>query len=277
MKMNMVSDPASSVPLSDGSTVTADASEAEQSCDRVHTTSASSHLITPTTLFRVLLSCIMLLVFAEVFRQVALHGFGHDYIYGFARMIKIGSEKNIPAWFSTVQLFLASMLAFMIFLDRRLSAARCVAHWAGLGFIMLYISMDEAIGLHERTSRPIREALDLGGFLYFSWVVLGFLAVSAVALIYIPFLKSLPKRTARLIFFSGAVYVAGALGMELVGAAIVENGGRYSLAYDVETAIEESLEMVGIAMFIFALSDYASRHCNELSSLFGNSQVQRSK
>ncbi|TFH41089.1 MAG: hypothetical protein E4H01_15480, partial [Lysobacterales bacterium] len=112
-------------------------------------------MITPTTLFRVLLGCIMLLLGAEVLRQVALYGFGHDHIRGFARLFKLDAEMNVPTWFSTVQLFLASMLAFMIYLDRRLDGTRYVAHWSGLGFIMLYISLDEAISLHEKSVEPI--------------------------------------------------------------------------------------------------------------------------
>ena len=233
-----------------------------------------NHVITPTALFRVLLGCIMLLLGAEVLRQVALFGFGHDYIRDFAPLFDFKAERNVPAWFSTVQLFLASMLAFMIYLDRRLDGTRNVAHWAGLGFIMLYMSLDEAISLHERTTEPIRESLGLGGYLYFSWVILGAFAVAAVALIYVSFLKSLPKRTAVLIILAGTVFVAGALGLELVGGAIHDKGGRDGLTYNVVAATEELLEMVGIATFIFALSDYASRHCKRIGLLFGGSETR---
>ena len=207
-------------------------------------------------------------------RHVALYGFNHDNIRGFAPLFNLDAERNVPAWFSTVQLFLASMLAFMIYMERRLDGTRYVAHWAGLGFIMLYISLDEAIALHERTIVPIRESLGLGGFLYFSWVILGALAVAAVVLIYVPFLKSLPKRTAVLIFLAGTVFVAGGLGLELVGSAIADKGGTHSLTYNGVTATEELLEMVGIATFIFALSDYASRHCKRIGLMFGGSETR---
>ncbi len=166
------------------------------------------------------------------------------------------------------------MLAFMISLDRRLDGARFVAHWAGLGFIMLYISLDEAIILHERTIRPLRESLGLGGFLYFSWVILGGSAVAVVLLTYLPFLKALPKRTAVLIFLAGTVFVAGALGLELVGGAIADKVGTDGLVYQVVAATEESLEMIGIATFIFALSDYACRHCKRIGVIFGGSETR---
>ncbi len=235
------------------------------------------HVITPTALFRVLLGCITLLLGAEVLRQVALFGFDHDTVRGLAPLFHLNVERNIPTWFSTVQLFLASMIAFMIYLDRRLDGTRLVAHWAGLGFIMLYISLDEAVGLHERTIRPLREVLGLGGFLYYSWVILGAIASAAVVLIYVPFLKSLPKRTAVLIFLAGTVFVAGALGLELIGGAIADKGEVHSLTYNVVTATEESLEMIGIATFIFAVSDYASRHCKRIGPIFGDSEARGSQ
>jgi len=215
----------------------------------------------------------MLLLGAEVFRQVALYGFGRDYLLGFAALFDLGAEQNIPTWFSTIQLSLASMLAFTIFLDRRLDGMRLVGYWAGLGFIMLYMSLDEATVLHERMVEPIREAFGLGGFLYYSWVVVGAIAVAAVVLIYVPFLRSLPKRTAALIIFAGAIFVAGGLGLELVGGAIVDKRG-YGLVSQVVTAAEESLEMIGIATFIFALSDYASRHCKLIGAISGGAETR---
>jgi len=248
------------------------AGEAGRSSNRKCIAAASSHVITPTTLFRVLLGCILLLLGAEVFRQVASYGFGHDYAR-FSRLFDLDAERNVPTWFSTVQLFLASMLAFMIYLDRRPDGTRLVAHWAGLGFIMLYISLDEAVALHEQMILPLREFLDLGGILYFSWVIVGALAVVAVVLIYVPFLKSLPKRTAILIFLAGTIYVGGALGLELVGGAIADKGEQPSLLYDIVAAMEESLEMIGIATFVFALADYASRHCKRIGPVFGGSDT----
>ncbi len=85
---------------------------------------------------------------------------------------------------------------------------------------------------------------------------------------------SLPKRTAALIFLAGTVYVAGALGLELVGGIISDRGGRPSLIYELVAATEELLELIGIATFIFALSDYASRHCKRIGLIFGGSETR---
>ena len=73
------------------------------------------------------MACITLLVGAEVLRQVALFGFDRDYIHSLARLFKLDAERNLPTWFSTMQLFSAGMLALMISLDRRL--ARSFSHF----------------------------------------------------------------------------------------------------------------------------------------------------
>ena len=97
---------------------------------------------------------------------------------------------------------------------------------------------------------------------------------------YVPFLRSLPKKTAILIFLAGTIYVAGALGLELIGGAMVDKAERFSpmyefgLVYEVVAATEELLELIGIATFIFALSDYASRHCKRIGLIFGGSETR---
>src|SRR5687768_9580440 len=51
----------------------------------------------------------------------------------------------------------------------------------------------------------------------------------------------------------------GALGMELVGGFLTDTGGQATLAYLDATTTEESLEMLGVVIFIYALLDYIRR------------------
>ncbi len=64
------------------------------------------------------------------------------------------------------------------------------------------------------------------------------------------------------------------LGLELVGGASADKVGTDGLVYQVVAATEESLEMIGIATFIFALSDYACRHCKRIGVIFGGSETR---
>jgi hypothetical protein len=44
--------------------------------------------------------------------------------------------------------------------------------------------------------------------------------------------------------------------MEMIGGVLVEHGGTHTVRYVVEQTIEETLEMGGIVLFIYALADY---------------------
>ena len=59
-------------------------------------------------------------------------------------------------------------------------------------------------------------------------------------------------------------YVGGALGMELIKGRHSYLYGQKNLAYGVITTIEESLEMLGIVVFIYALLDYIKTYISEV-------------
>ena len=52
------------------------------------------------------------------------------------------------------------------------------------------------------------------------------------------------------------LFVTGALGLEMIGGIIAVDSGMDSVAFVIGTTIEELLEMVGMAVFIFALARY---------------------
>ena len=63
---------------------------------------------------------------------------------------------------------------------------------------------------------------------------------------FVPFLLSLPGRTATRFVVSGAIYVAGAIGVEWLSRDMDED----AIAYGFATALEESLEMLGAWLFL---------------------------
>jgi hypothetical protein len=77
-----------------------------------------------------------------------------------------------------------------------------------------------------------------------------------LGLVYVPFLKRLPKQTRNLFMAAGVIYVGGAVGCEMIGALIVERSGLWSPAFALEVLVEETLEMSGIALFIYAITSY---------------------
>jgi hypothetical protein len=64
---------------------------------------------------------------------------------------------------------------------------------------------------------------------------------------------------------SGFVYVLGAIGFEMVGGWYFEaHNDKPDLVYELITMVEESLEMIGLVTFIYALMVYITEIQNGL-------------
>ncbi len=82
------------------------------------------------------------------------------------------------------------------------------------------------------------------------------LFVVLVPLVLMRFLADLDARTRWRFVGSGAVFVAGALGLKLVEGILIEGPGLGSLGFTAALAVEEGLEMLGVALFLYASLDY---------------------
>ncbi|GAB2522799.1 hypothetical protein GCM10027085_11320 [Spirosoma aerophilum] len=61
---------------------------------------------------------------------------------------------------------------------------------------------------------------------------------------------------------SGAIYVVGAIGVEMMGAGFYTLEGQMSIEYKLSTHLEEMMEMTGLIVFIYALTEYIQNHWN---------------
>jgi hypothetical protein len=157
------------------------------------------------------------------------------------------AESSIPAWYSSMLMAAAALLLLAI-----AASAEGRHHWRALAVVFFYLSADEAIAIHERLVVPIREALGLSGFLYFSWVVAAAPLLVLGALYFHPLVKSLPAPIRMQVIVSGTVFVVGAFGFELVGGYVTSAGlGKVAIALSVTA--EEILEITGLTLFLSAL------------------------
>ena len=179
------------------------------------------------------------------------------------RFFDLNRERNLPTWYQGLTLLLCAVLLWSIAGVRKRAAAPYVAYWRGLALIFVYLFCDEVFKWHERTVEPLRRWLDLGGFFLYAWVVPAALLVVLVGLLYIRFLLHLPKPTRRLFILAGALYVAGAMGMEMIGGKIHSQGGYGTMRYAAIATIEEVLEMTAVIVFVYALLTYANEHLAE--------------
>lgn len=174
-------------------------------------------------------------------------------------LLSLSVEGNFPTWYSSLLLAGCGVLLLIVAAAVRQSGGQFRRRWALLGAVFLYMSLDEAVELHEH----LGELVELHGVLYFSWVVPAGLAVLLLGLAYLPFLKHLPVRTRWRFIVAGLIYVGGALVLELPLGWWAERAGRHNLVYGLIDWVEETMEMFGATLFLLALLD----HLRELGDL----------
>lgn len=164
-------------------------------------------------------------------------------------LFSLSLEGNLPTWYSSLLLFSCGIALLISAQGARQAAAPFQRRWALLGCIFLFMSLDEAVELHEHLGSLIK----LRGVLYFSWVVPASVIVLAVGLAYIPFLRHLQPRTRRRFIVAGVLYVGGALVLELPLGFWAERAGTENLVYVLIDWVEESLEIFGATLFLGSL------------------------
>lgn len=211
----------------------------------------------------------LLLVAANISMQAYRLIAHQEHVVGLA-MISLDGENNLPALFSTLLLFCASLtLALIAVLERRHEGID-VSKWAMLAAGFMLMTLDEDLSFHELLIAPLRTLLGgqhLGIF-FFAWVIPGFALVAAVGAFFLRFLFRLPRRTAIAFVISAAIYLGGALGVELVEGWWREAHGHRNLTYHLLVSLEEGMEMTGIIAFIHALLNYIAKRYGEVRFSF---------
>jgi hypothetical protein len=122
------------------------------------------------------------------------------------------------------------------------------------------MAIDEAFQFHERLNIPVGTLLGDGslGIFYFPWVIPGIALVSVLGLYFLRFLLHLPAATGLSFLMAATLYIGGAIGVELIGSSHAELHGYENLTYSMIATLEESLEMAGLIVFIWALLNYCA-------------------
>ncbi len=170
---------------------------------------------------------------------------------GLVPMFSLSYEQNLPTWYASGLLLLcARALTEVASLE---AATRRGFGALACGFA--YLSIDEAVEIHEHAGSLYAGS----GLLYFGWVVPAAAVLVLVLAISLPFLRRLPRPTRRAFVLAGIVYVGGAVGMELPLGVYTERYGSETFGYGLIDWVEESLELVGAAMFLVAIRRHERR------------------
>jgi hypothetical protein len=210
------------------------------------------------------------LVLASIAGQLTVYLTGDGRVYGLVRLFYVDAERNIPTAFSSLLLLIAALLLACITVLKRKQPDSSVLHWAILSFGFAFMAADEALCFHERLTKPIRHLLgdhNLGIF-SFAWVIPGIVLVLILGLFFFRFLLSLRARTRWTFLLAAVLYIGGAIGFELIGGRFAELYGTGNLTYSMIATGEESLEMAGVIVFIYALLIYIAENHKEVRFVF---------
>ncbi len=166
-------------------------------------------------------------------------------------------EGNIPTLFSSIQLFISSILLYVIYVLET-HTNKC---WLILSLLMLFLGIDEVVQIHEGLTTVLRSfnVNDLQGFAKYQWVIPYTLLALFVGVYFFRFLMQINPYTRNLMILSGGIFVGAALGFEILEGWYDSNFTSHDLNYEIMVTVEELLEMVGIAIFIYALTDYLKK------------------
>ena len=115
------------------------------------------------------------------------------------------------------------------------------------------MTIDEAAQLHDMATGPLRRGLALEpGVLYFAWVIPALVLLAVVTVYLLPLARALPTAFRARLVLAMAVYVGGALVIEMISGVAVAAGHDTAHYYAVIT-VEETCELVGAVLLVSVL------------------------
>lgn len=217
--------------------------------------------IKPKKIFKYLTIVSVALAILSVAAMYLVMFYGpHEYVERYLLLFNMGEEISIPTWYSQTILLAAGIIAIVIAYARKNNGRKDSFFWLILGIIFAGLSIDEGSQIHELSTRPVREYLVTEGtWLHFGWIIFGLIAVVLFGLFFFRFWLRLPSTTKILFLIAATFYVGGFLGVEMIGGWYVSNYGE-NYTYSLISSLEEWMEIFGVTVFIYALTDYMKNH-----------------
>jgi len=185
-----------------------------------------------------------------------------DELFGLVDLFDFAIEGNIPTLYSAVAiLFCSALLAHANW--HRPDGRRF--YWLGLTILFLFLAIDEGAAIHEAVGSYLGRSLSAKGFLYYLWVVPYGIATVVLGLVFLKFVRELPKNTRVRFIVAGVIFLTGVLGIEMLGAREADLHGTETVAYCIFYSLKEMLEMLGIILFIYALLSHLAQETGRLS------------
>jgi hypothetical protein len=184
----------------------------------------------------------------------SVHAFSHaPVVEALVQLFSLSYEQNVPTWLATCLLFSSGIALARVAATASQRRAPMSRRWWALSIIFLYLSLDELAELHENLNGLA------GGVVYFDWILPAAGVVLLLVALYLPFLRHLPGPTRRRFVLAAALYVGGALFMELPLGWWAAHAGEDTFGYALIDWVEETLELAGASVFLVAVRAHAAR------------------
>ncbi len=184
-------------------------------------------------------------------------------------------DSNIPTWYSSITLFISSLLLSLIAIAKKKTKDHFALHWKFLAIIFAFLSLDEVAMFHENSGKLLEVLFPVkfDGLLYFQWVLIGIPVTLIIFLAYYKFIVHLPTKTRNLFILAGALYIGGALGLEILAGHEQSLTSPSHIRYELFTTVEELWEKLGVMVFIYALLSYVEKYLKLTQITIGNGSL----
>ena len=172
----------------------------------------------------------------------------------------VDQEKNLPTWYSSIQLSVAGLLCLLIYLFEKYSSKITIVSrlfWIGLGLTFLFLSLDELVQLHE-----IFDHRGLFGITkHARWYVYYIPITVIFIIIFSLFSRIIFKNKSHILKYfcvGGVIFLAAALCGDMVKEIIFSHKSLSSIPaiLTIQTTIEEFMEMIGISICLTSILEF---------------------
>lgn len=172
-------------------------------------------------------------------------------------LFDLDAESNVPTWFASFLLLAAAWhCSDSARRDPSLVVRRGLLR---LGAVFVALACDEVAMVHERVAAALLDAARANAIPPWTVWALGGVLALAIATAFVPLLRALPRAMSRSMVIAGAVFVAGAVGVESIAHAYARAHGFANWTYVMLSAVEESCEFGGVIVFIRVMETHARR------------------
>ena len=217
-----------------------------------------------TRLFRKFCFIILFLTTASVLFKLLLHFYPGADTFRLNKIFFAGGDENLPSLYSTLQLWLASFILFIIAAIKISVNDKFRWYWVTLSATFFFLGLDKWISFHKNLSNYLHDQFHFTGIFYLAWLIPAINFVIAFGLFILPFLLALPIKTRKRLFTAAFFFVTGAAFLKMIESIFVEkNQGETGIVTIALIHLEEVMEMFGVAYFIFALLEYVYEYMAE--------------